>query len=104
MDAEKASHGCGAGPRLNRIREVRVRLTEEESRIYNRLSQHDGDGQVTLIWRFGGWAIRRRGERGMILVVEELDLFALLEVLCLMDCTIEERASRGRRRMTFRRE
>ncbi|KAL7817943.1 hypothetical protein V8C44DRAFT_355338 [Trichoderma aethiopicum] len=88
---------------ISRVREVRVHLTEEESRIYNGLSHHDGEGQVTLIWRAGEWLIQRRGERQADRVVAELDAFAFLEVLCLMDCTIEEAVSGGRRRMTFRR-
>ncbi|OTA02556.1 hypothetical protein A9Z42_0029230 [Trichoderma parareesei] len=89
---------------ISRVREVRIRLTEEESRIYNGLSHHDGDGQVALVWRSGEWAVWRWGERLRALVEEELDVFAFLEVLCLMDCTIEETASHGRRRMTFQRE
>lgn len=89
---------------ISRVREVRIRLTEEESRIYNGLSHHDGDGQVALVWSSGEWAVWRRGERLRALVEEELDVFAFLEVLCLMDCTIEETASNGRRRMTFQRE
>ncbi|KAL7815218.1 hypothetical protein V8C26DRAFT_402739 [Trichoderma gracile] len=89
---------------VSRVREVRIRLTEEESRIYNRLSHHDGDGQVALIWRSGEWAVRRRGERLRALVEADLDVFAFLRVLCLMDCTIGETAARGLRRMIFRRE
>ncbi|KAL6874832.1 hypothetical protein J3F83DRAFT_712797 [Trichoderma novae-zelandiae] len=90
---------------LSRIREIRVHLTEEESQIYNRLSRHDGDGLVTLIWsRAGEWAVQRRGEHRMALVEEVVDLTAMLEMLCSAECTVDETSSGGRRRITFRRD
>lgn len=54
-----------------------------ESRIYNGLSHHDGEGQVTFIWRAGEWLIQRRGERLVNLVVAELGRLCLSRGLVL---------------------
>ncbi|KAL6871737.1 hypothetical protein HDV57DRAFT_271944 [Trichoderma longibrachiatum] len=83
-DEELAEREANAMRRLiSRVREVRVHFTEEESRIYNGLSHHDGEGQVTFIWRAGEWLIQRRGECLVNLVVAELGHLCLSRGLVL---------------------